>query len=97
MFRRIVPITLKLNDAPGFEVAKRMLQFLSDKFSIKMQIISGCFKFIESDIFIYLSHLKQVYLVFVDQLAFIREVTEDLSSHPSKLSQVSSKSKGSVS
>lgn len=54
-----------------------------------MQIISGCFKFIESDIFIYMNNIKQIYLIFVDQLAFIKEVTEEHSGISSKLSQPS--------
>lgn len=58
-----------------------------------MQIISGCFKFIESDIFIYMNNIKQIYLIFVDQLAFIKEVTEEHSGISSKLSQPSQQSK----
>jgi hypothetical protein len=44
-------------------------------FEIKMNIISGCFKFVESDIFLYVDNLKHVFVIFVDQLAFIKEVT----------------------
>lgn len=45
-----------------------------------MQVISGCFKFMESDIFVYISNANLVYLVFMDQLAFIKEVTEEAGS-----------------
>lgn len=45
-----------------------------------MEQVSGCFKLVEADIFIYASSQTRIYLVFVDQLAFIKEVTEDPSS-----------------
>ena len=45
-----------------------------------MQVIKGCFKFVESDIFVYVDKIDKIYLIYVDQLAFIREVTEEASS-----------------
>ena len=45
-----------------------------------MQVIKECFKFIESDIFIYVERPNLVYLIYIDQLAFIKEVTEEASS-----------------
>lgn len=75
MFKRIIPVTLLLKDKGEQVVIQRVLKFLTDKFHIKMEIISGCFKFIESDIFLYVGNLKLIYLVFVDQLGFIKEVT----------------------
>ena len=72
MFRQLVPITLKLKDTTDFNITKRIFEFLVQKFNIKMQIISGCFKFIESDIFIYCANTKQIYLIYLDQLDQIR-------------------------
>jgi hypothetical protein len=53
MFKRIVPVTLLIKDCSDLDMAKRVFEFLSEKFKIRMQIISGCFKFIESDIFVF--------------------------------------------
>jgi hypothetical protein len=80
MFKKIVPVTLKLKDSSDYTVAKRICEFLANKFEIKMQVIRGCFKFVESDIFLYVDNLKMIYLVFVDQLAFIKEVSNEASS-----------------
>jgi hypothetical protein len=74
-----VPVTLLLHDDGAQQIAQRVLSFLANKFQISMQLISGCFKFIESDIFVYVSNFKLVYLIFVDHLAYIKEVSE----HPS--------------
>ena len=54
MFKKMVPVTLFIKDCSDFDIAKRTLEFLSAKFKIKLQIISGCFKFIESDMFAYI-------------------------------------------
>ena len=96
MFRQLVPITLKLKEGSDYMVAKRMIEFLADKFQIKVQVIKGCFKLVESDIFIYVDSLQHIFLVFIDSLAFIKEVTEDASSdsrsQPSSLSHSSEES-----
>lgn len=76
LFKQIVPVTLLIPDDSDQAITQRVLDFLTSKFKMKMEFISGCFKFIQSDIFLYVDNIKLIYLVFVDQLAFIKEVTE---------------------
>ena len=59
-----------------------------------MKVIKGCFKFIESDVFFYVESRSKVFIVYVDQLAFIKEVTEDASSSKKSESVLSQSSRG---
>jgi len=38
--------------------------------------MSGCFKLTESGVYVYVGSVNQVYLIFMDQLAIIKEATE---------------------
>lgn len=40
---------------------------------MRMEAVGGCFKLIEPDMFVYVSSLTLVYLVYVEELGGIRE------------------------
>ena len=65
MFKQLVPITLRISEATDYSKAKKICEYLAHRFEIKMQVISGCFKFVESDIFLYVEKLSKIYLVFI--------------------------------
>jgi hypothetical protein len=95
MFRQIVPVTLLLRDANDQTVAERVLAFLSNKFGLQVQSVSGCFKLVEPDMFVYVSSLSLVYLVYVEHMEDIIEQEE--SEEQSMSDRISKKSATSMS
>lgn len=88
-------MTLLLRDADDQTVAYRVLSYLAGKFGLTLQSVSGCFKLVEPDIFVYVERLTEVYLVYVEELQGIQEVEEiDSEGSDSRRESINSIKKG---